>query len=116
MKLAFALLFSIVTATGLAGHAHADPDANEQPSAEDAAVVENAVFIDSLHAAGITFNSPDQAIAAGRAVCGLANKGEPPLQIIVDLKSYNPGFTADSAHKFATIAANSYCAHQLVKK
>ncbi|MEO8814341.1 MAG: DUF732 domain-containing protein [Mycobacterium sp.] len=115
MKLLMALIGASVV-IGAAVPAHAEPSASEEAGAEEASAVSNAGFLDSLHAAGITFNNPDQAVAAGRAVCGLVNKGESPLQVIVDLKTYNPGFSADSAHAFAAIAAQSYCSPQLVKK
>lgn len=107
-------LLGIAAAIGCAAPAHADPAG--QPSAEEVAAVSNADFLDSLRAAGITFSNPGQAVAAGRAVCGLVGAGEPGLEVITDIKTNNPGFTTDGAAQFAAIAAHAYCPQQLLKK
>lgn len=112
MKLLGALIAG-VTVVGLAAPAQADPEPGAQP---DDAGFGNAAFLESLRDAGITYRSPSQAVDAGRAVCGLVDRGEPGLQVIADLKSNNPGFTTDDAAQFAAIAANTYCPHQLTKK
>lgn len=115
MKLILSLL-GISTVIGFAPPACAEPGATDQPEVEEAATIDNGAFLESLRAAGITYTNPDQVISAGRAVCGLVDRGEPPLQVIFDLKTNNPGFTTDGASKFAAISAHSYCPHQLVKK
>lgn len=109
-------ILGIATAIGCAAPAHADPGVAGQPSAEEVAAVSNTGFLDSLRAAGITFSNPGQAVAAGRAVCGLVGAGEPGLEVITDIKTNNPGFTTDGAAQFAAIAAHAYCPQQLVAK
>lgn len=101
-------LASVSTMVALAVPAHGDPGVQESPNAD------NAGFLASLGKAGITYNSPDQAIAAGQAVCGLIGNGESGLEVLKDLKTTNPGFTTDGAAQFAAIAARSYCPQQLV--
>ncbi|NDJ90625.1 DUF732 domain-containing protein [Mycolicibacter kumamotonensis] len=103
----------------LAGAApgNADPEPVAAPDTEDVGgAVHNAAFLESLQAAGITYSSSGQAIAAAHAVCALVDRGEPGLQVIADLKANNPGFTTDAAAQFAAIAATTYCPHQLTKK
>ncbi|HEU4361101.1 MAG TPA: DUF732 domain-containing protein [Mycobacterium sp.] len=112
MKLLLALL-GVATTVGLAVPAYGDPGIGASVGT-DQGVVESAAFLDSLKAAGITYTSPDQVIAAARAVCGLVDRGEPGLEVISDLKANNPGFTTDAAARFAAISANSFCPHQLV--
>ena len=101
---------------GFAAPGHADPDPQAQPSAEETAAVADAGFLESLRAAGITYTDPGKVVEAGRAVCGLANKGEPGLEVVADIKANNPGFTTDGAAQFAAISARSFCPQQLVHK
>ena len=90
--------------------------ASGEPDGDDRVVPESADFFAALGSAGIGYNSPDQAITAANAVCGLAARGESGLELLKDLKAANPGFTTDSAAQFASIAATSYCPEQLAAK
>ena len=98
--------------------AHADPGPGPDApqSAEEVAAMANDSFLESLRAAGITFDNPGRVVEAGRAVCGLVNRGESGLQVVGDIKANNPGFTTDGAAQFAAISARSFCPHQLAKK
>lgn len=109
MKPLLALL-AVGAAIGLAAPVWADPDPATSGDAD------NGQFLTSLRAAGITFNNPDQAIAAGKTLCELANRGEPGLELLSDLKANNPGLTTDRAVQFAAIAARSFCPHHLNQK
>ena len=115
MKFLLAVL-GISTVVGFAPHAHAEPAADEQPAVDTAAAVQDSAFLEALRAAGITYTDPAQAVTAGRALCSLADRGEPGLELIADLKANNPGFTTDGAAKFAAIAAHTFCDHHLAKK
>lgn len=110
------LLLAGCAALGVAAPAHAEPVSAGQPGADQAAAVSDAPFIGALENAGITYTSPEQAITAAKAVCGLVDRGEPGLEIVMDLKANNPGFTTDGAARFAAIAAQAYCPHQLAAK
>lgn len=110
------MLLGAVTAIGLAAPAHAGFGVVDQLSADDVDVTGNAGFLESLKAADITYTSPDQAVAAGRAVCGLVDRGETGLDVIFDLKADNPDITTDGAAEFAALAAHAYCPQQLIKK
>jgi len=85
---------------GLAVPAHGDP--GDDPG-----------FLSALRQVGITYPSPERAIASGKAVCGCLNKGESGLELVHDVKTYNPGFDMDSASNFAMISAKFYCPQQL---
>lgn len=91
---------------GLAAPAHADPGGNG----------DDAAFLASLRNAGITYQDPGQAIAAGKAACGLMDSGKSGLEVISKLQSKNPRFTLDGAATFAKLAAMSYCPNQLQAK
>ncbi|GFG65052.1 hypothetical protein MKUB_25420 [Mycobacterium kubicae] len=84
--------------------------ANGEPQGDDAA------FLAALDNAGIVYNSPGQAIASAKAVCGLMSKGETGLQVVNDIKDQNPGMTLDAAAKFAAVASNTYCPEHLTPK
>lgn len=105
MKSVLALL-GVATVIGLAAPAQANPGSNDS----------DAAFLTSLRNAGITYNNPGQAIAAGKATCGLMDNGESGLQVISQLESHNPEFTLESAAQFAELAANAYCPQQLQPK
>lgn len=109
-------LLGIAVGMGLAVPACADSPGDEGANAIEVAAINDATFIDSLKAAGISYASPDRAAGAAQAVCGLVARGVPGLKVIVDLKANNPGFATDDAVKFAAIAARTYCPHQLEKK
>lgn len=102
MKRLLAVL-GVVPLVILAAPAHADPGGANN----------DAAFLASLKSAGITYGSPDQAIAAGKAVCGLVADGESGLEVIENLQNRNPQFTLGSAAKFAGLAARAYCPQQL---
>ncbi|MBS9535295.1 DUF732 domain-containing protein [Mycobacterium sp. M1] len=115
MKLRLALL-GVCALIGFAAPAHADTGSDAPPDADTVATVANAGFLDSLRAAGITYANPGRVIDAGRAVCGLVNRGEPGLEVVSDIKANNPGFTTDGAAQFAAISARSFCPQQLAKR
>lgn len=106
MRIFFAPLVAIA-AVALAAPAHAEPGVVE------ASAVDPTEFITSLHQVGISFADPAQAVAAGQAVCGLAANGETGIELLTDLRNANPALTINGAAQFATIAAKSYCPHQL---
>lgn len=70
-------------------------------------------FLAALTKAGISYKSPDRAIAAGQKVCDLANSGTSQLDIVRDVRDLNPGFTMASAAKFTQAAASVYCPDRL---
>lgn len=98
-----ALLLGIPVMIGLAVAAHADPDSNDA----------DATFLASLRQARITYQSPDQAVAAGKKVCELISSGKAAPDVVQQLRNANPGFTMDAATKFTGIAANIYCPQEL---
>lgn len=107
MKLLLALL-GVSLGIAVATPAHAIPGEDEAASDEN-----NEVFIADLHRVGISFADPDQAVAAGKAVCGLISRGVSGLQLLNDLRDNNPALTTNGAAQFATISAKSYCPRQL---
>lgn len=76
---------------------------------------QNTAFLAALQQDGISYPDPNQAIAAGKAVCTCLNNGESGLRLIHDLKTRNSGFDMESASQFAVIAAKYYCPQQLSK-
>jgi hypothetical protein len=104
MRILFAVL-GISAAIGLAGSAYGNPG----DSGDDAG------FLTALRQAGITFTNPDQAVGAGKSVCGCLNNGESGLELVHDVKMRNPGFDMEGASNFAMISAKFYCPHQLSK-
>lgn len=101
-----------VPAILLSAPGHAEPGVVEAGSVE-AGAVETPVFLAALREAGIAFADPQQAVAAGQAVCGLAATGESSLELLTDIRAANPALTINGAAQFATIAARSYCPQQL---
>ncbi len=81
----------------------------------DGGGVDDAGFLAALRQAGISYSSPDRAIKSAKAVCGCLDNGESGLELVHDVKAYNPGFNMESASSFAIIAAKFYCPHQLSK-
>lgn len=108
-RLAAGLLgtLGVAAVIGVAAPAGAEPGTDGAPGSQDEG------FLDALRAAGITFPDPAQAVAAAHTMCGLADSGEPGLDILHDLKVNNPGISTDGAAAFAAIAANTYCPHEL---
>ena len=92
-------LASVVAVVGMAIPAHADSD-------DDA-------FLAALNKAGISYKSPDRAIAAGQKVCDLASAGTSEAEIIKDLHELNPAFTMGKAAEFVQAAASVYCPDRL---
>jgi hypothetical protein len=100
------MLFAVLgvsAAIGLAAPAYGDPDDGG----------DDAGFLSALRQVGITYNSPGQAVGAGKAVCGCLNNGESGLELLHDVKIRNPGFDMEGASNFAMISAKFYCPHQL---
>src|SRR2546423_9198468 len=100
------VVLGVSTAIGLAAPAYGDPG-NEGG--------DDAGFLSALRQVGITYHSPDQAVGAGRAVCGCLNNGESGLELVHDVETRNPGFNMESASDFAMISAKFYCPQQLSK-
>ena len=86
---------------GSAVPAHADVDSNDQN------------FLAALNKAGITSSSPEQAVTAGKTVCQMMGDGTTNADLVKQLTQQNPGFSVDSAAKFAAIAASAYCPDRL---
>jgi hypothetical protein len=99
-------VLGVSAAIGLAVPAYGDPG---NAGGDDVG------FLSALRQAGITYASPDRAITSGRAVCGCLNNGESGLELVHDVKTYNPGFDMESASSFALISAKFYCPQQLSK-
>jgi hypothetical protein len=95
------VLTSVAAIIGMAAPAHADSNNDDQ------------AFLAALAKAGITYQSPERAVAAGKKVCDLASGGKTQLEILRDIRDLNPGFTLDGAAKFTEAAANAYCPDQL---
>jgi len=105
MKLLLALL-SLSMGIVVAAPAYADVDA---PPGD----ANNEAFLADLHQVGITFQDPNQALKAGKTVCGLLSRGESGLQLVSDLEDNNPALNTSGAVQFATLSAKSFCPHQL---
>jgi hypothetical protein len=106
MRALLALLGAFV-AIGIGAPAHADPSA--PPQGDDGG------FLAALHQVGISYASPDAAVASGKAVCTCLDNGESGLELVHDVKTHNPGMDMENASNFAMIAAKFYCPHQLSK-
>jgi Protein of unknown function (DUF732) len=91
------LVASVAVLIGLAIPAYGDPTSQD------------ANFLAALDKAGISYGSPDQAIAAGNAVCQLLSEGKSAAEAAWQLVITNPGLTSDTATEFAGIAASVYC-------
>ncbi len=106
MKRLFALL-GVFAMIGLAAPAYAD-----RPPAPEG---DDGGFVAALQQDGFRFNSPDSAVAAGRAVCSCLNNGESGLEVVHDVKTHNPGMDMEMASNFALLSAKFYCPNQLSK-
>ena len=98
-------LASFAVLIGVATPAHADPTGDQ--SGPDGS------FLASLNQAGVPFSNGQTAISIGRKACELMDQGHPKSQIITSLSADNPGFSPDSATKFATSAVSAYCPQHL---
>jgi hypothetical protein len=101
-------LVGVAVAIGLAAPAYGDPAA-ASPEGDDAG------FLAALRQVGISYSSPDAAVASGKAVCTCLNNGESGLELVHDVKVRNPGMDMENASNFAMIAAKFYCPQQLSK-
>lgn len=90
-------LTSVTAAIGLAAPVHADPSAGD------------ASFLDALKNAGITYQSPDSAVANGKAMCTMLDDGKSGPEIVTQLTQSNPGFSPRDAAKFLMVATVAYC-------
>lgn len=93
-------LFALI---GVAPPAYGEPGAGS----------DDAGFLATVRDAGITYTSPDRAIAFGKQVCGWIGSGKPGPEVVQNLQNNNPGMTADHATLFVAISANYYCPQQL---
>lgn len=96
-------LTCLVVGTGLAAPAQADPSQDQ-------------AFLVSLNAAGITYQNPESAIAAGKRVCDMANEGKSGVELVKILQAGNPGLTQENAARFTAISAGVYCPAKLPPK
>jgi hypothetical protein len=80
---------------------------------EPAAASDDVGFLATVRDAGITYTSPDRAIAFGKQVCGWIGSGKPGPEVVQNLQTNNPGMTADHAQLFVAISAKYYCPQQL---
>jgi hypothetical protein len=96
-------LLGVSTTIGLAVPAYAEPDNG----------FDDTGFLATVRDAGITYNSPDQAIAFAKRVCGSMGSGKLGPELIHDLQTGNPGLTTDHATLFVAISAKYYCPQQL---
>lgn len=92
----------VAVAVGLAVPALADPPPPDNPGAD-------AVFLDSLNKAGMTYNSGPNAITAGRKACDFMNQGLSQNDLVEKLSLLNPGLNHGGAMKFAALASSAYC-------
>jgi hypothetical protein len=99
---------ALAVGTALAVPAHTDPG----PGINETGFNETG-FLAALNNAGIAYQSPSQAVAAGQAVCGLMDSGVSGIEVLDDVKKANPALTLDGAGKFAAIAANEFCPQHL---
>jgi hypothetical protein len=92
-------LAGLAAVLGVVAPAHAEP-ATSGPDAN---------FLAALRQAGITYQDPAVAVAAGKKACELMDQGNPEVGVINSVSSSNPGFTPDAAAQFTMIAAGTYC-------
>jgi Protein of unknown function (DUF732) len=93
-------LFGVLATIGLAAPAYGAPGTDD------------VGFLATVRDAGITYTSPDRAIASGKSVCGWISSGKPGPQLVADLQKNNPGMPADHATLFVAIAVKYYCPQQ----
>ncbi|WP_238159263.1 DUF732 domain-containing protein [Mycobacterium sp. MFM001] len=74
-----------------------------EPSGDDAG------FLEALNNAGITYQSPDRAVANAKGVCGMLDDGKGAPEIVTQLQQSNPGFAQRDAAKFVALASVAYC-------
>ena len=93
----FLLMLAGLAATiGLAAPAHAD-------STDDQ-------FLAALGPAGIHYDDPAKAIAAGKSVCTMANDNNMRMvNVVLAIRNANLALSFQRAADFTRIAANAYC-------
>ena len=90
------MLAALAAMIGMAGPAYAD-------STDDQ-------FLAALGPAGINFDDPAKAIAAGKSVCTMASSSNMRMvNIVLAIHNSNPGLPWDKAADFTRIADNAYC-------
>ena len=94
------MLAGIATMTIVAAPAYADPPTPPNNDAD---------FVQQLHAAGLTYEDPAQAVTVAKDVCDLADKGTSQSEIEKNLQSQNPSFSGKGVRKFVMLAAGEYC-------
>ncbi|MEZ0352676.1 DUF732 domain-containing protein [Mycobacterium sp. pR1184] len=99
-------LFGVAAMIGLAAPAYGAPDGGS----------DDAGFLATVRGAGITYTDSGQAVAFGKAVCGLMGAGKSGPELIQNLQRNNPGLTTDHATVFVGIAAKYYCPQRLANK
>lgn len=99
MKLPLATA-AVAVVIGLAAPAHAD-------------TTQDQAFLVALGGAGLTYQSADSAVTAGKTVCEMAKAGKPAVDVVKVLQDQNPGLTQVNAAKFTAISAGVYCPDQL---
>jgi hypothetical protein len=97
------MLLSVAIMIAMAAPAYAHADGNDQ------------AFLVALQQAGLTYQDPDRAVAAGKKVCDLVDGGMTGVEIVKNLQEYNPGFAGNGAAKFTAIAAEAYCPNALAR-
>src|SRR4051794_34061734 len=95
MKLLLALA-SVAAVIGVAAPARADANQDQ-------------AFLVALGSAGITYQSADSAVTAGKSVCDMSKSGKPAVEVVKVLQDQNPGLTQVNAAKFTAISAGVYC-------
>ena len=101
------MLLSVAAMIAMAAPAHADP--------ADGGYGNDQAFLAALSQAGLTYQDPDRATAAGKKVCDLVNGGMTGVDVVKNLEQYNPGFAGDGAAKFTGIAEEAYCPAALAR-
>ncbi len=86
---------------GMAAPAHAD-DATDE------------LFLRALGETGIEYADPQQAIEAGKAVCGYIEEGNTMNQTVRGVKNANPDLSMTKAAQFVAIARAAYCSAPLI--
>ncbi|MBV9171605.1 MAG: DUF732 domain-containing protein [Chloroflexi bacterium] len=85
-----------VTMTVFAAPVHADGD--------------DATFLAMLNQRGITYNSADQAVTAGKSVCQLLDSGKSDADVLKEVESRNPGIhDLNKAFAFMAVSSDNYC-------
>jgi len=93
---------SAVVMMGIAAPAYADDgDGGDIGNDKD--------FLAELRQVGVTYQDPDNAVAAAKSVCQLVDDGNSVAEILTELRSRNPSFQGTSAAKFTALAAAHYC-------